>query len=51
MGSMITDYERQLVQDGINIYRRELEDLNQHSEDALRAALLHVIKRVIEDSY
>jgi len=49
--TLITEYERGLIQEGINVYRRELEDENQHSEDALRAALLHVIKSVIEDMY
>jgi len=49
--SLITEYERGLIQEGINVYRRELEDEDQHTEDALRVALLHVVRSVSEDMY
>lgn len=53
---MISDYERQVIDSGVEMFHR-LYDIpedggeGQHLEDALRTALLHAVKRVTEDMY
>ena len=40
--------QRRAVDAGINAYRSELEDENQHHEDALRVGMLVAIDRYVE---